>query len=113
MAALVKTAETMGILDTYSDGAKQADIDEILGFLASLEKVGWLKLFTRLEIGNKEKNSYYSFYSILVNSWKIFSLKVLPSEKDLKRSLMNNAIYNEYTVDELQASFGYVSSFFD
>ena len=22
---------------------------------------------------------------------------------------MNNAIYNEYTVDELQASFGYVS----
>ena len=37
--ALVKTAETMGILDTYSDGAKQADIDEILGFLASLEKV--------------------------------------------------------------------------
>ena len=39
VAALVKTAETMGILDTYSDGAKQADIDEILGFLASLEKV--------------------------------------------------------------------------
>ena len=33
MSALVKTAETMGILDTYSDGAKQADIDEILGFL--------------------------------------------------------------------------------
>ena len=66
MAALVKTAETMGILDTYSDGAKQADIDEILGFLASLEKVGWLKLFTRLEIGNK--NSYYNFYSMLVNS---------------------------------------------
>ena len=23
---------------------------------------------------------------------------------------MNNAIYNEYTVDELQASFGYVST---
>ena len=42
---------------------------------------------------------------------KHFSLfQVLPSEKDLKRSLMNNAIYNEYTVDELQASFGYVSS---
>ena len=39
VATLVKTAETMGILDTYSDGAKQADIDEILGFLASLEKV--------------------------------------------------------------------------
>ena len=41
VAALVKTAETMGILDTFSEGAKQADIDEILGFLASLEKV-WL-----------------------------------------------------------------------
>ena len=39
MAALVKTAETMGILDTFSEGAKQADVDEILGFLASLEKV--------------------------------------------------------------------------
>ena len=37
--ALVKTAETMGILDTFSDGAKQADIDEILGFLASIDKV--------------------------------------------------------------------------
>ena len=26
---------------------------------------------------------------------------------------MNNAIYNEYTVDELQASFGYVSNSFE
>ena len=55
MAALVKTAETMGILDTYSDGAKQADIDEILGFLASLEKVGWLKLLY------KTRNWKYKF----------------------------------------------------
>jgi hypothetical protein len=45
VAALVKTAETMGILDTYSDGAKQADIDEILGFLASLEKVRHVMVF--------------------------------------------------------------------
>ena len=41
VAAIVKTAETMGILDTYSNGAKQADIDEILGFLASVEEVIW------------------------------------------------------------------------
>ena len=102
----------MGILDTYSDGAKQADIDEILGFLASLEKVGRLKLFTRLEIGNKDKVLLYFLFNNC-EFLKIFSLKVLPSEKDLKRSLMNNAIYNEYTVDELQASFGYVSRFFD
>jgi hypothetical protein len=36
---LVKTAETMGILDSTSEKSKQADIDEILGFLAALEKV--------------------------------------------------------------------------
>ena len=39
VAALVKTAETMGILDTSSETTKQSDIDEILGFLAALEKV--------------------------------------------------------------------------
>lgn len=39
VAALVKTAETMGILDTSSETSKQSDIDEILGFLAALEKV--------------------------------------------------------------------------
>ena len=39
VAALVKTAETMGILDTSSETSKQSDMDEILGFLAALEKV--------------------------------------------------------------------------
>lgn len=39
VTGLVKTAETMGILDTASEKAKQQDIDEILGFLAALEKV--------------------------------------------------------------------------
>jgi hypothetical protein len=39
VTGLVKTAETMGILDTASETAKQQDIDEILGFLAALEKV--------------------------------------------------------------------------
>ena len=37
--SLVKTAETMGVLDPASERAKQADLDEILGFLAALEKV--------------------------------------------------------------------------
>ena len=39
VAGLIKTAETMGILDTSSESSKQSDIDEILGFLAALEKV--------------------------------------------------------------------------
>ena len=38
---LIKTAETMGILDTSSEANKKADIDEILGFLAALEKVSF------------------------------------------------------------------------
>ena len=62
----------MGILDTTSEATKQTDIDEILGFLASLEKV-------------------------------------LPTEKDMKENLIENRVYNEYNVEELQASFGYVS----
>ena len=39
VAGLIKTAETMGILDTSTESTKQSDIDEILGFLAALEKV--------------------------------------------------------------------------
>ena len=39
VSGLIKTAETMGILDTSTESAKQSDIDEILGFLAALEKV--------------------------------------------------------------------------
>ncbi len=39
MASLVKTAETMGLLDATSEKRKKEDIDEILGFLAALEKV--------------------------------------------------------------------------
>ena len=45
VAALVKTAETMGILDTSSETTKQSDIDEILGFLAALEKVSEIRAF--------------------------------------------------------------------
>ena len=44
VAGLIKTAETMGILDTSSESSKQSDIDEILGFLAALEKVRQLKI---------------------------------------------------------------------
>ena len=36
-------------------------------------------------------------------------LQVLPSEKEMKRDLMNNAIYNEYNLQELEATFTYVS----
>ena len=43
MAGLTRTAETMGILDTTSESTKQSDIDEILGFLAALEKVSFDK----------------------------------------------------------------------
>ena len=42
VAGLIETAETMGILDTSSESSKQSDIDEILGFLAALEKVSIL-----------------------------------------------------------------------
>ena len=62
----------MGVLDTTSEATKQTDIDEILGFLASLEKV-------------------------------------LPSEKSMKQNLMDNKVYNEYNMEELQHSFSYVS----
>ena len=41
VAGLIKTAETMGILDTSTESTKQSDIDEILGFLAALEKVSF------------------------------------------------------------------------
>jgi hypothetical protein len=34
---------------------------------------------------------------------------VLPSEKEMKQDLMNNAIYNEYNVEELESTFSYVS----
>ena len=44
VSELVKTAETMGILDATSEKAKQTDIDEILGFLAALEKVSKEKI---------------------------------------------------------------------
>ena len=37
-----------------------------------------------------------------------FILQVLPSEKEMKQDLMNNAIYNEYNVEELQTTFRYV-----
>ena len=53
----------MGILDTYSDGAKQADIDEILGFLASLEKV---KLITNPGISGWSKILLCNY-----SSWKL------------------------------------------
>ena len=33
---------------------------------------------------------------------------MLPSEKEMKQDLMNNAIYNEYNVEELQTTFRYV-----
>jgi hypothetical protein len=39
VTSLVKTAEMMGILDSTSERRKQSDLDEILGFLAALEKV--------------------------------------------------------------------------
>ena len=48
VAGLVKTAETMGILDTTSEATKQTDIDEILGFLASLEKV-WMYVIGQIK----------------------------------------------------------------
>ena len=44
--SLIKTAETMGILDTSTESAKQSDIDEILGFLAALEKVRSIHSFS-------------------------------------------------------------------
>ena len=50
VAALVKTAETMGILDTSSETTKQSDIDEILGFLAALEKVSEIRAFWSLAL---------------------------------------------------------------
>ena len=37
------------------------------------------------------------------------TFQVLPSEKEMKQDLMNNAIYNEYNVEELESSFRYVS----
>ena len=37
--SLVKTAETMGILDPASERTKREEMDEILGFLTALEKV--------------------------------------------------------------------------
>ena len=36
--------------------------------------------------------------------------QVLPTEKEMKQDLMNNAIYNEYNVEELETSFRYVGS---
>ena len=33
---------------------------------------------------------------------------MLPSEKEMKQDLMNNAIYNEYNVEELESTFTYV-----
>ena len=44
MNSLVKTAETMGILDPASERSKREEMDEILGFLTALEKV---RLFHR------------------------------------------------------------------
>ena len=55
MSGLIKTAETMGILDTSTESAKQSDIDEILGFLAALEKVLSIwKIAERLESSDVE-----------------------------------------------------------
>ncbi len=50
VAGLVKTAETMGILDTSTESTKQSDIDEILGFLAALEKVSVLCFEIEIEL---------------------------------------------------------------
>ena len=54
MSGLIKTAETMGILDTSTESAKQSDIDEILGFLAALEKVLSIWKIERLESSDVE-----------------------------------------------------------
>eukprot|EP00094_Tigriopus_californicus_P013753 TCALIF_13309-PA protein Name:"Similar to MMEL1 Membrane metallo-endopeptidase-like 1 (Homo sapiens)" AED:0.07 eAED:0.07 QI:145/0.78/0.73/1/0.35/0.4/15/73/751 len=35
--------------------------------------------------------------------------KVIPTEKELKKSLLKNAIYNEYTVRELEISFKFIN----
>ena len=59
--SLVKTAETMGILDTTSEESKQADIDEILGFLTALEKVRKLRAaftFSPFFVGQTREHEY-------------------------------------------------------
>jgi hypothetical protein len=33
----------------------------------------------------------------------------VPSEREVKLSQMNNAVYNEYTIEELEAAFRFVS----
>ena len=60
VAGLIKTAETMGILDTSSEASKQSDIDEILGFLAALEKV-------RICIGSQTDLSVFDLRSSFLN----------------------------------------------
>ena len=41
------------------------------------------------------------------------TFQVLPSEKEMKQDLMNNAIYNEYNLEELETTFRYVSYYYD
>jgi hypothetical protein len=67
VAALVKTAETMGILDTSSETSKQSDIDEILGFLAALEKVKvpsglYYKHIFMIVSDNRKRRLYYKCF---------------------------------------------------
>ena len=81
----------MGILNAASELNKQEEIDEILGFLTALEKVK--KKLDQTKIGNK----------------CFFSLKAVPSEKKIKQNLMNNEVYNEYNLEELENSFRFVS----
>ena len=41
--------------------------------------------------------------------FNFFYFQVLPSEKEIKQNLMNNDVYNEYNLEELESSFKFVS----
>ena len=76
VAGLIKTAETMGILDTSSESTKQSDIDEILGFLAALEKVNF-----------KVASSYR-----LETATILISKEIINISRDFPNSLLANQI---------------------
>ncbi len=40
----------------------------------------------------------------------MFLNQVLPSEKEMKQNLMSNSVYNEYNLEDMEASFKFVSS---
>ena len=82
---LFSVVENYKILNNYSQPFKQSTTDEIVGFVAALTKVGFIK---------RNDISYTTFSSA----------QMIPGRREEQLETKHNKIYNKYNIAELQVS---------